>query len=131
MSYESITFLKWKMFLIKKEKNCMNFEFYNRLIILMWWQYFDFWMYAWTVHMSFEFVVHECWLLKEWWKRRHVTEDLKNHKNDSWSKKKQWIQKKRRRKTKKKERKKKKEIKVWSKAKRVCLRTLDTSNWGL
>ena len=36
------TFLKWKMFLIEKEKNCMNFEFYNRLIILMWWQYFWF-----------------------------------------------------------------------------------------
>ena len=84
--------------------------------------------------MSFEFVVHECWLLKEWWKRRHVTEDLKNHKNDSWSKKKQWIKKREEKNAKKKREKKKQaekansplnqkarvKIKSWSKAKKEC-----------
>ena len=48
MSYESITFLKWKMFLIAKEQEVHDFEFYLEvsLIILMLWQYFLFseWM---------------------------------------------------------------------------------------
>ena len=35
--------LSWiKTCLNWKGKNCMNFEFYNSLIILMWWQYFCF-----------------------------------------------------------------------------------------
>ena len=70
----------------------------------MWWQYYYFfWMNTWTVHI-FEF---DClWMLKllalerMMGKGEMLSDDLKNHKIDSWSKKKQWIeslQKKKRR----------------------------------
>ena len=31
--------------------------------------------------------------MKEWWTKRNVIDNLKNHEIDSWSKKKQWIEK--------------------------------------
>ena len=46
--------------------------------------------------------------MKEWWTKRNVTDNLKNHKYDSWSKKKQWIAKPCEKKIGEKNRKKKK-----------------------
>ena len=82
------------MFLIEKEKEVHEFQ------ILKQFNYFDvvaillfFWMNAWTVHI-FEF---DClWMLKllalerMMGKGEMLSDDLKNHKIDSWSKKKQW-----------------------------------------
>ena len=100
--------------LITKEQEVHGFEFIleTSLVILMWWQYFLFseWMLEQCIcllkllFMNVKYV--GSWKNDE--KGEMLFDNLKNHKNDSWSKKKQWIQKLAEKKYSEKKRKKKK-----------------------
>ena len=109
------------MSLFAKEQEVHNFEIYLEisLIILMWWQYFLFsecmleqCIFFIVKFMNVKFV--GSWKNDE--KKRNVIDDLKNHKIDSWSKKKQWKACRKKSICEKKERKRKKKKKQAEKA---------------
>ena len=85
--------------LITKEQEVQDFEFTleTSWISLMWWQYFLFseWMLEQCIcllNLLFMNVkIVGSWKNDE--KGEMLFDNLKNHKNDSWSKKKQWIHK--------------------------------------